>query len=216
MFSTGKYKLFEDRRDAGERLGEQLKAKYEGQNPLIIGIPRGGVEVGYYVAAALKAEFSLVVSRKLPLPGNQELGFGAVTEQSGVYVSGFGREMLDEGTIEDIIEEQFVEVKRRVDLYRNGLPLPEMKGRIVILVDDGIAMGVTLVPVIALCRNNGASKVIIAVPVSGLSYDIHLSRADAIEVLFQPEDFQGVGQAYRHFGEFTDNQVLRLLRLGFK
>jgi putative phosphoribosyl transferase len=212
MFSEGKHRPFKDRRDAGQQLGQYLKAKYKAQDPLVIGIPRGGVEVGHYVAAALKAAFSLIVSRKLPFPGNQELGFGAASEQSEIYVSGFGRDMLDENTIEDIVEEQLAEVKRRVELYRSGLPLPEMNGRTVILVDDGIAMGVTLVPVIGLCRKNGASKIIIAVPVSGKNYDINLNRADGIEVLIQPDDFHGVGQVYRRFSDFTDDEVLSLLK----
>ena len=208
--------MFKNRKDAGQQLGEYLKAKYKAQNPLIIGIPRGGVEVGYYVAKALEAEFSLIVSRKLPFPGNPELGFGAVTEQSEFYVASFGWDMLDNGTVEDIINEQRAEVKRRVNLYRGGLPLSEMKDRTVILVDDGIAMGVTLVPVVELCRKKGASKIIIAVPVSGRNYDTHLNQADAIEVLSQPEDFHGVGQAYKQFEEFTDEQVLNLLKPAFK
>lgn len=211
MLNKGKYRLFKDRADAGKQLGEYLKTKYKAQNPLVLGIPRGGVEVGYYVAAALDAAFSLIVSCKLPFPGHPELGFGAVSEQSEVYVSGLGQDMLDQETIEDIIESQLAEVKRRVELYRRGRPLPEMSHRTVILVDDGIATGGTLVPVIALCHKNGASKVIIAVPVSSTDYDIHLSRADAIEVLRQPEDFQSVGLVYRRFGEFTDDQVLSLL-----
>jgi len=169
------------------------------------------MEVGYYVADVLNAAFSLIVSCKLPFPGHPELGFGVVSEQSEVYVSGPGRDMLDQGTIDDIMESQFTEVKRRVELYRGGRSLPDRSRRTVILVDDGIAMGVTLVPVIGLCHKNGASKVIIAVPVSSKDYDIHLSRADAIEVLRQPEDFQSVGPAYRHFWEFTDDQLLKLL-----
>lgn len=215
MFGKGNYKTFKDRKDAGKQLGMYLKSKYKQENPLVIGVARGGVEVGYYVAKVLNAEFSLMVSRKLSFPGHPELGFGAVSEQSEVYVSGLGRDMLDQGTIEDIIEQQLKEVKRRVELYRGGLPFADMKDRVVIVVDDGIAMGVTLVPVINLCRQNGASKVVIAVPVSSSGYDIHLSRADAIEVLLQPENFKGVGQAYYRFGEFTDDQVLTLLNRGF-
>ena len=202
---------FKNRRDAGEQLGRYLKPKYGGQHPLVIGIPRGGVEVGFYVAETLKAEFGLVVSRKLGFPGNKELGFGAVSEESEIYVSAIGRELLDAGTIEDIIDKQLTEVRRRAELYRGGLPLPDMAGRVVILVDDGIAMGVTLVPVIRLCQKKKAKKVIIAAPVSGNNYDIHLNRADAVEVLVQPEDFYGVGQVYDRFGDFTDEEVLSLL-----
>lgn len=212
MSSTGKHRLFRNRRDAGEQLGKYLKSKYEKQNPLIVGIPRGGIEVGYYVADILDAEFTLIVSKKLSFPENKELGFGAVTEEAGVYVSAIGRELFDPILIQDIIEEQLIEVERRVRIYRRGKPLPEMKGRIVILVDDGIATGVTMVPVIRLCHKKEAAKVIVAAPVSGRNYDAHLQEADIVEVLQQPEDFYGVGQAYERFGDFTDKEVLSLLK----
>jgi putative phosphoribosyl transferase len=127
-----------------------------------------------------------------------------------------GRQMLEAKIIEEIIKEQVTEVNRRVAMYRNGLPLPEMTDKVVILVDDGIAMGVTLVPVIRLCRKKSVAKVILAAPVSGSSYDIHLNEADAIEVLVQPHDFYGVGQAYDRFGDFTDAEVLSMLKPGFK
>lgn len=211
MFGVGRQRRFKDRADAGRQLGEYLKPKYKALNPLVMGVPRGGVAVGYYVAAAMETEFSVIVSKKLPFPGNRELGFGAVAEEFQVYVSGLGKDMLNEAIIADIIKEQFAEVERRVRVYRMGLPLPDMKGRTVILVDDGIAMGVTLVPLIELCRMKGASRIILAVPVSGQDYDVHLLRADVLEVLYQPHHFQGVGQAYRCFGDFTDEEVLNLL-----
>lgn len=211
MFGVGRQWRFKDRADAGSQLGEYLKPKYKALNPLVMGVPRGGVAVGYYVAAAMEAEFSVIVSKKLPFPGNRELGFGAVAEEFQVYVSGLGKDMLNEAIIADIIKEQFAEVERRVRLYRRGLPLPDMKGRTVILVDDGIAMGVTLVPLIELCRMKGASRIILAVPVSGQDYDVHLLRADILEVLYQPHHFQGVGQVYHCFGDFTDEEVLNLL-----
>jgi predicted phosphoribosyltransferase len=216
MYAIGKHREFQDRKDAGEQLGQYLKPKYGTQDPLVIGIPRGGVEVGFYVAGILKAEFSLIISRKLGFPGNEGLGFGAVSEESEVYVSVAGRELLPARIIEHIIDEQVAEVRRRKKLYRNDLPLPDMKGRTVILVDDGIAMGVTLVPVIRLCRRKLASKVIVAAPVSGGHYDDHLNQADAIEILVRPEDFYGVGQAYDKFGDFRDEQVLALLKAYIK
>ena len=208
MFGNNNYKRFKDRADAGRQLGEYLKPKYGELNPLVMGIPRGGVAVAYYVAAALDTKFSIIVSRKLSFPGNPELGFGAVTEEHQLYVSGLGKDLLGQAKIEAIVKTQFAEVERQLRVYRMGLPLPDMKGRIVILVDDGIAMGVTLVPLIGLCRKKGASKVILAVPVSGRDYDLHLYRADAIEVLVQSDHFHGVGQVYRQFGALTDQQVL--------
>lgn len=216
MYNSRKHRPFKNRKDAGEQLGNFLKPKYKDLNPLIIGIPRGGIAVGYYVAHILEAELSFIVSKKLPLPGREETGFGAVSENSEIYVSAFGRRMLDQDVIEDIIEKQLVEVQRRVDLYRGSNPLPEMKDRTVIITDDGIAMGVTLVPVIRLCRRKRAGRIIIASPVSGSNYDIHLKEADVIEVLLQPDNFYGVGQVYDQFEDFTDEKVLELIKPGLK
>jgi predicted phosphoribosyltransferase len=210
MYSS---RAFENRKDAGTKLGVFLEPKYKQFDPLIIGIPRGGVEVAYYVAQQLKAELSVIVSKKLPFPGQPEYGFGAVSEEGSVYVSERRRERLSENVVDQIIEEQQKEVKTRVLKYRGGKPLPEMKGRTVILVDDGIATGVTLVPVVELCRKKGAAKIIIAAPVSGLNYDEHLEEADAIEVLIQPTSFYAVGQVYEEFGDFGDQQLIELLAM---
>ena len=212
MHGTQKHRPFKNRKDARMQLGNFLKPKYKDLNPLVIGIPRGGIAVGFHVARILEAELSLIVSKKLPLPGREETGFGAVSENSEIYVSAFGKEMLDQELIEDIVEKQLIEVQRRVELYRGSNPLPEMKDRTVIITDDGIAMGVTLVPVIRLCRRKRAGRIIIASPVSGSNYDRHLKEADAIEVLLQPENFYGVGQVYDQFEDFTDERVLALLK----
>ena len=206
-------KSFKNRRDAGIRLGDFIKSRYQALNPLIIGIPRGGVEVAYYVAEKLHAELSLIVSKKLPYPGQLEYGFGAVSEEDCVYVSKERSEKLSASTITQLIDEQRKEVKARVIKYRSGQALPNMHERTVILVDDGIATGVTLVPVLELCRKKGAAKVIIATPVSGLNYDSHLDEADAIEVLVQPKSFYAVGQVYEEFGDFGDQQLVELLAM---
>ena len=113
--------------------------------------------------------------------------------------------------LDEIIEEQVLEVARRVKKYRRGQPLPDMKGRTVILVDDGIATGVTLVPVIQLCRKKHAGKIIIAAPVSGTSYNEELNEADEIEILVQPPSFYAVGQVYESFGDFEDDDLMALL-----
>lgn len=202
---------FKNRRDAGEKLGLYLESKYKDTNPLIIGIPRGGVEVAYYVARRLHAEFSLIISKKLPFPTQKELGFGAVAEENTIYVAPMGTEHLKPEVINQIIEEQVDEIHRRIELYRQGKPLPDMKGRTVILVDDGIATGVTLVPVVMLCRKKEAAKIIIAAPVSGSRYDNHLKEADAIEVLIQPPSFFAVGQVYESFGDLTDKEMQEIL-----
>ena len=178
------------------RIGKKLEMnwgyfwqKYKNElNPLIFGIPRGGVEVAYHVARQLQATLSLIVSKKLPLPQQPEFGIGAVSEEDCIYVSPEGRNMVSPDVLSQIINEQKQEVDRRVKKYRHGQPLSEIAGRNVILVDDGIA-GVTLVPVIQLCRKKRAGKIIIAVPVSGSSYNESLNEADAVEVLIQPASF---------------------------
>lgn len=203
--------LFEDRKHAGMELAKRLVAKYKAANPLIVGVPRGGVEVAYYVAQQLHAQLEVIVSKKLPYPGNPEYGFGAVAEDGSVYVAEERANMLDRLSIADIVDRQLTEIKRRVEEYRGGKPVPRMEDRTVILIDDGIATGVTLVPLLELCRKQHAAKVVIAVPVSGTRFDEKLETADEIEVLFQPEPFFAVGQAYRNFDDFSDKELRELL-----
>lgn len=206
-------RAFRNRQDAGVKLAEFLQSKYQSLDPLIIGIPRGGVEVAYYVAQKMQAELSLIVSKKLPFPGQPEYGFGAVSEEDSVYVSEQRRNGLSANVVSQLIEQQKKEVEARVLKYRDGKAIPDMEGRTVILVDDGIATGVTLVPVVELCRKKGAAKVVIAAPVSGLNYDEHLEEADAIEILVQPTSFYAVGQVYDEFGDFDDQQLGELLEM---
>lgn len=212
MESVERDMLFKDRRNAGEELGLFLEHDYKALHPLVLGVPRGGVEVAYYVALQLQAEMSLVISKKLPLPRQPEYGIGAVAEEYSVYVSPDGERLLAPKAINQIIEEQITEIKRRIKKYRHGKPLPDMKGRTVIIVDDGIATGVTLVPVLRLCRKKEAAKIIIAAPVSGTRYDENLDEADAIEVLVQPHAFYAVGQVYETFGDFNDKELMQLLK----
>jgi predicted phosphoribosyltransferase len=178
----------------------------------VIGIPRGGVETAYYVSKALNAELSLIVSKKLPFPGHPEYGFGAITEEDVVYLNDTSSKLLSQEIIDGIIQEQQSEIKRRVKLYRNNEPLADMRNRTVILVDDGIATGVTLVPVVRLCRKKDAGEIIVAAPVSGNKYDPHLAEAGDVEVLIQPEGFHAVGQVYMEFREFSDEQLLDILK----
>jgi len=203
---------FKDRAHAGKELAAVLEPKYKDSNPLVLGVPRGGVEVAYYVARQLNAELSLVISKKLPFPGQEEYGFGAVSEDYSVYISPHGEQSLAPKAVNLIIEGQIDEIKRRIEKYRHGKPLPDMKGRTVIIVDDGIATGVTLVPVIKLCRKKEAGKIVIAAPVSGTTFNAHLHEADDIVVVIQPEPFYAVGQVYETFGDFDDDQLLDLLK----
>jgi predicted phosphoribosyltransferase len=203
--------IFKDREDAGRQLAGYLEPRYKDSDPLILGIPRGGMEVAYYVAKQLHAELSLLVSKKLPLPSRKEFGIGAIAEEQSVYVSSEGHHLLSSEALTEVIEIQMEEVERRIRKYRQGAPLPDMTGRTVILVDDGIATGVTLVPALWLCKKKHASMVVIAAPVSGTTYDQHLKKADRMEVLYQPSPFYAVGQVYDVFGDYHDEEMLALL-----
>lgn len=203
--------VFSDRKDAGEQLGRYLLPLYKKSNPIILGIPRGGLEVAYHVAKIMNAPLDMVIAKKLSLPNYEEIAFGSVTEDLTVYVSAKYSESLKPEQIGEAIDRQTDEVNRRVATYRKGARLPDMQGRTVIVVDDGIATGATLVPVLDLCRKKLAREVIIAVPVCGNNYDERLSNADGIEILVQPEWFYAVGQSYASFRDATDEQLLAIL-----
>lgn len=204
-------KLFADRRDAGFELGKLLEAKYKNQNALVLGIPRGGVEVAYEVAKILNGELSVIITKKLPHPLHEELAVGAVAEDGSIYLTSLGKG-LSESTLKRLIAAQKNEIQSRIQRFRQGKPLAEIKGRIVIIVDDGIATGSTIVPAIKLCKNNQASKVIVASPVSGEKYVSEItSLADDIVIAEEPEYFFAVGQAYKDFHNLSDEEVIRLL-----
>jgi len=211
MRFNGESLVFRDRVDAGHELAKLLAPKYKAQHPLILGVPRGGVEVAYYVAQHLQADLDIIISKKLPYPGNKEYGFGAVTEDGSVYIADDNSHELLPTMLDKIIQTQLQEIKDRSRKYRRGKPFPDMENRTVILVDDGIATGVTLVPLVGLCKRKKAKKVVIAAPVSGKQFDENLRKADAIEVYVKPEPFYAVGQVYEKFGDFPDEELLKLL-----
>jgi putative phosphoribosyl transferase len=202
---------FENRRDAGEKLGRALEA-YRGADTLVLGIPRGGVEVAYYAARQIGPELSILVARKLPYPGNAEAGFGAISEDGSRFLLREAEEWLLPGEIESVVEAQQQEIERRIQTLRGGEPLPEIAGRTVILVDDGIAMGSTMRVAIQTCRNRRAGKIVVASPVAGLSVGRDLGHsADAIVVLEQPFFFRAVAQAYRDWYDVPDEEGVALM-----
>ncbi len=202
---------FKDRADAGARLAEALE-KYKGRHVLVLGIPRGGVEVAYQVALGLEGELSILVSRKLPYPDNPEAGFGAVAEDGSRVVSETAPYELDEAEISAIIRKQEEEIRRRIQVLRRGEPLPEIKGRTVILVDDGLAMGSTMTAAVSLCRKRKAKKVVVAVPVAGEWAAREVAKlADETVILTKPVPFFAVAQVYERWYDVPDKEVLSLL-----
>ena len=204
--------MFKNRKDAGEKLAQALE-RYRAEDPVILAIPRGGVEVGLQVSKKLGADFSLVIARKLPFPDNPEAGFGAIAENGSTFIFENADYWLAGETIEQIKQEQIAEIERRVNALRGGNPLPDISGRTVVLIDDGIAMGSTMRAVIKLCRNRKAGKIIVAVPVAGKEVAEAIAKeADELIVLEIPVYFRAVAQAYENWYDVSDEEVLDLLR----
>lgn len=204
--------MFKSRKDAGERLARVLE-KYRAENPLILAIPRGGVEVGMQVAKKLDAGFSMIIARKLPFPDNPEAGFGAIAEDGSTFIFEDASYWLSGETIERIKKEQIAEIRRRIKALRGGNPLPEIKGRTVILIDDGIAMGSTMMAAIELCKNRRASKIVVAVPVAGRKVvEMIRKKVHDLVVLEIPQYFRAVAEVYENWYDVSDEEVLDLLK----
>ena len=204
--------MFKDRKDAGQKLAVVLQT-YKEQDPLVFAIPRGGVELGYEISKVLDADFSLLICRKLPFPLNPESGFGAMAEDGSLYINELAAASVSHKEIEQIIAQQSLEIKRRIQTLRGGRPLPSIKGRSVILVDDGIAMGSTMHVAVELCRKEGAKRIIVAVPVAGRQAIQKFSQmADEVIVLESPVNFYAVAQVYENWYDVSDEEVLEFLK----
>lgn len=204
--------MFDDRKDAGKCLAEKLQ-HYRDSDALILAIPRGGVALGYEVAKALQCELSMIICRKLPYPHNPESGFGAIAEDGSVYLYEDAIGEVSEEEIERIIQAQQQEIKRRIAVLREGRALPSLKNRTVILVDDGIAMRSTMHAALQMCKNRGAAKIIVAVPVAGARSISEFSKiVDELIVLESPAFFRAVAQVYQTWYDVSDEEVLALMR----
>jgi len=149
----------------------------------------------------------------LPFPGNPEFGFGAISEDGSSFIISGYEEQLPKELVEDIIRKQELEIKRRISVLRDGKDLPEIKDRMVILVDDGIAMGSTMLAAIYLCKHKGAKKIIVAVPVSGENIEKELAQlVDEVVILEQPDFFSAVAQAYENWHDLSDVEAVSVLR----
>jgi len=206
---------FHDRREAGRLLAERL-SQYAGRDGVVVlALPRGGVPVGYEVARMLRAPLDVFVVRKLGVPGQPELALGAVAG-GGVrvlnddVVDALG---LDEQAIDAITKRELAEVERREREYRGERPPPELRGKVVILVDDGLATGASMRAVALAARTLGPEKVVIAVPVAA-DQTCHEVRADVDEVVcaFTPTPFYAVGLWYENFEQTSDEEVRHLLQ----
>lgn len=203
--------MFTDRKDAAEKLAFALE-EYRDKHALVLGIPRGGVVTAYYVAQYLNAALSLVVTRKLGYPSNPEAAFGAVAEDGSIYLSDQAMQELTREEMKAVLSRQRHEIQLRLQKLRRGKPLPDMTGRTVIIVDDGIATGATLFATIRLCKNKKAGKIVVASPLSGREMENTLrSMVDDVVILETPTFFYAVSQGYEDFRTVTDEAALALM-----
>ncbi len=206
---------FADRCEAGRHLSRALM-QYQGSDTVVLGLARGGVPVAYEVAHALDTPLDVLVVRKLGAPQQPELAVGAVT--SDVVI--LNREVIDllrvsRLYIDDAIRRERMEVTRRAALFRGDRPPVEVLGRRVILIDDGIATGSTMLAAVKAVRQRGAREVVVATPVAAMQARENLERtADAFVCLATPEAFPAVGTFYDDFTQTTDEEVCRLLQRG--
>jgi putative phosphoribosyl transferase len=206
--------LFADRVDAGKRLAQALRA-HVGKDAVVLAIPRGGVVVGYEVAKGLALSLDVIIPRKIGAPNNPELAIGAMTEDGTTLLNGRLVDYLNvsQEYIKEESEAQKAEIHRRLRLYRGDIPYPSLKGREVILIDDGIATGSTMKAALASVRKRGAKSVIIAIPVGPPSTIRELEKeADRVVCLYTPEAFYAIGQFYGDFTQTQDEEVTRLLK----
>lgn len=206
--------LFENRSEAGRWLAERLQSYAGRPDVIVLGLPRGGVPVAFEVARALKAPLDVFLVRKLGLPGHEELAMGAIAS-GGVRVLNddvVGAMSVAPHVIDTVAAREERELERREKAYRGERPLPDLAGRTVIVVDDGLATGSTMRAAAAALRRMGPSRVVVAVPVAAADSCAQIGReVDELVCAHTPEPFLAVGRWYRDFSETSDDEVRALL-----
>jgi|SRR5579883_73359 putative phosphoribosyl transferase len=204
---------FADRVDAGRRLAQEL-LHYREQLPIVLALPRGGVVVGYEVAQALHAPLDVIVARKLGAPGHRELGIGAIAPGGVEVLDTESVRMLGipQAAIDRVAAEEAAEMERRLRRYRGDRPAPELRGRTVIIVDDGLATGVSARAAVASVRQQSPGRIVLAVPVCAPETADALRReVDDLVCVEMPPNFYAVGLWYDRFDQTTDEEVIELL-----
>ncbi|WP_040796562.1 phosphoribosyltransferase [Nocardia higoensis] len=206
--------MFADRSDAGRRLAAQLRP-FRGRDVVVLGLPRGGVPVAFEVARALEAPLDVIVVRKLGVPHQPELAFGAIGEDDVRVINSIvvERAGLTDEAMATVQRRQREELTRRVDRFRGIRPRISLAGRTAVIVDDGIATGATARAACQVARAHGAARVVLAVPVGARETLAALAKsADEVICLDTPEQFFAVGQWYENFEQTTDDEVADLLQ----
>jgi putative phosphoribosyl transferase len=207
--------LFQNRIEAGHLLSEKLLEYTNRKNVLVLGLPRGGIPVACKIASRLHLRLDVLIVRKLGVPGNKELAFGAIAS-GGIRILNqdiIDQFQLDSEIIAEVTQSEMSELKRREKLYQSGHHLFNIKNKTIILVDDGIATGATIRAALSALRKKQPAKIIIAVPVlSSSSFRELKNEADDIISLLIPDIFYGVGEWYQDFSQTTDQELQQLLK----
>ena len=203
--------VFKNRNEAGLKLAQLLREHLQGPNTIVLALPRGGVPVGFEVARSLGVKFSILPVRKLGVPSNPELAFGAVDPDGTVYlnpkvVEGFG---LTEEVIKEVAAKELQELKRRVDIYLEG-KFPNLTGREVVIVDDGFATGYTALAACGFVQKREPYRVILSAPVAPPDTVVFLeNNCNSPVVVYEtPEPFFAVGMFYEDFHQLSDDEVI--------
>ena len=209
--------MFRDRNDAGRQLAEKL-AKYRGQNAVVLALPRGGVVTGREIAQALGLPLDIAVVRKIGHPLSPEYAIGAVDDSGAIILNDAETESVSQAWLSDEIEREKKEAERRVKAYRGGRkPIP-ISGKTALIVDDGIATGLSMRLVVRSLRAQNPARIVVAVPVASAEAVESLRKeADEVITLEPPEEFLGaVGAHYIEFEQVEDAEVIRLLSEGIR
>jgi len=205
---------FRDRREAGRLLAARLTEYRELADVIVLGIPRGGVVVADEIARALAAPLDVFITRKIGAPGNEELAIGAVASDGTALLDrGMIQQLrISEHAVEKLRIEQVREIQRRIEIYRHDRPPLNLQDKTVILVDDGIATGATVIAALRALKQNKPKRIVLAVPVApGAMVPQLRAECDTFVLLDAPEPFTAVGYFYQDFSQVTDEQVIQIL-----
>lgn len=206
---------FTDRNDAGRRLAERLGAYAGHKDVIVLALPRGGVPVGYEVARALDAELDVFLVRKIGLPGHEEFAMGAIASGGTALINDEVTRTyhVDPGMVDRAVEKERRELERREKEYRGGLPFPDLAGKTVILVDDGLATGSSMRAAVAAVRRHDPRWLVVAVPIAPPeTCEALAAHVDDVVCAVTPEPFYAVGLWYESFSQMTDDEVTEILR----
>lgn len=205
--------MFENRRDAALKLVDRL-SRYKGKNPLVLGIPRGAVPMARLIAEQLRGEVDVVLVRKLRAPGNPELAIGSVDESGWTHVADYAASTgADPRYIEEEKRHELDVIRERRAQYTAHRAVVDPAGRVVVVVDDGLATGSTMIAALHALRQRGPARLICAVPVAPPDTVAKVAEScDELVCLETPEHFYAVGQFYRHFPQVEDDEVVAALR----